>query len=202
MGILNAKVDEYIAASENFAKPILETIREIVHQACPKVEEKIKWSFPHFDYNGKMLCHMAAFKNHCAFGFWLNNRLDDPDNILQKGNEKSAMGSLGKIQSIKNLPNKKILIKYIRQAMNLSDEGVKLNRKKVIKSELAIPDFFAKALTENQKAKSIFETFSKSHRNEYIHWVAEAKMESTRIKRLEKAIKQIEEGKKINWKYE
>ena len=62
-------VDAYIAKSADFAKPILMHIRELVHKACPEVEEKMKWSFPHFDYKGEMMCSMAAFKQHCAFGF-------------------------------------------------------------------------------------------------------------------------------------
>jgi hypothetical protein len=44
-------------------------LRDLVHKACPEVEETMKWSFPHFDYKG-MMCSMAAFKQYCAFGFW------------------------------------------------------------------------------------------------------------------------------------
>ena len=62
-------VDAYIAKSAEFARPILAHLREVVHAACPDVEETMKWSFPHFEYRG-LLCSMAAFKEHCAFGFW------------------------------------------------------------------------------------------------------------------------------------
>ena len=64
----NEKVDAYIAKSQPFAQPILEHLRELVHQACPDV--KRKWSMPFFDYKGKMMCHMAAFKQHSAFSFY------------------------------------------------------------------------------------------------------------------------------------
>lgn len=56
----DTRVDSYIPKSENFAKPILIHFRKLVHTACPEVEEKIKWGFPHFDYKG-MMCSMAAF---------------------------------------------------------------------------------------------------------------------------------------------
>jgi hypothetical protein len=69
MGEKHPKVDEYIARSSEFARPILTHFRNLVHQTCPEVEEAMKWSFPHFMYKG-MLCSMASFKNHCAIGFW------------------------------------------------------------------------------------------------------------------------------------
>ncbi len=65
MGTRDARVDAYIAKSADFARPILEHIREVVHAACPNVVETMKWSFPHFDYKG-MMCGMSAFKEHCA----------------------------------------------------------------------------------------------------------------------------------------
>jgi hypothetical protein len=69
MGKRDPRVDAYIDKSAPFAKPILKHLRKIVHAGCPDVEETIKWQFPHFDYKG-IMCGMAAFKNHCAFGFW------------------------------------------------------------------------------------------------------------------------------------
>lgn len=65
----NPKVDVYIEKSADFAKPILNHIRKVIHDACPEVEEAVKWGMPFFLYKGPM-CNMAAFKEHCAFGFW------------------------------------------------------------------------------------------------------------------------------------
>ncbi len=69
MGTRDARVDDYIAKSAEFARPILTYLRDLVHAACPDVEETMKWSFPHFMYKG-MMCSMASFKEHCAFNFW------------------------------------------------------------------------------------------------------------------------------------
>ena len=63
MGKRDPRVDAYIAKSADFAKPILNHIRAIVHEACPEVEETIKWSMPHFEYEG-ILCGMGSFKEH------------------------------------------------------------------------------------------------------------------------------------------
>ena len=60
------RIDAYIAKAAPFARPILTHLREVVHAGCPDVEETMKWSFPHFDYRGAMLCSMAAFKQRFA----------------------------------------------------------------------------------------------------------------------------------------
>ena len=119
------RIDAYIAKAGDFARPVLEHLRKLVHKACPVVEETIKWGFPHFDYKGNMLCSMAAFKQHCAFGFWKASLLKDPAGVLQRGEESSA-GSLGRITSLKDLPADKILLAYIKEAVTLNDQGVKL----------------------------------------------------------------------------
>src|ERR1700682_2747898 len=69
MGKHDPRVDAYIRKSADFARPILEYIREVVHAAVPDVEETMKWSFPHFDHNG-IMCSMAAFQEPSVFGFW------------------------------------------------------------------------------------------------------------------------------------
>jgi len=196
------RIDEYIESAEPFARPVLAHLRKLVHECCPDVEEAWKWSFPNFMYNGQILCHMAAFKKHCSFGFWKTAFLPDPDNILDTN--AKTMGHLGAIRSLKDLPKDSILKKYIRSAMKLNDEGVKLLRKKPTeqqKSMLKIPDYLAAALTRNAMASLVFKEFSYSNKKEYVDWLEEAKTEGTRTKRLEQAIEWIAAGKSRNWKY-
>ena len=103
------RIDAYIARSADFAKPILRHIRSAVHEGCPPVEETIKWGFPHFDYKG-MLCGMAAFKRHCALGFWKSSLILDLKN-------QDAMGHFGRITSLADLPPTKVLMGYVKRAM-------------------------------------------------------------------------------------
>ena len=63
------RIDAYIKKAQTFAQPMLSHLRLLVHKACPHVQETIKWGFPHFEYKG-VICSMAAFKQHCSFGFW------------------------------------------------------------------------------------------------------------------------------------
>src|SRR5688572_16554409 len=105
MAKTNKKVDDYITMSADFAKPILWHILELVHKACPEAEETFKWSFPCFMYKGSILCSMAAFKQHCSFGFWLEAKMKDPNKIFSRGKEREGMGHLGKLTSVKDLPS-------------------------------------------------------------------------------------------------
>lgn len=195
-------IDAYIAKSASFAKPILLHIRELVHQTCPDVEEKIKWSFPHFDYRGEMMCSMAAFKEHMAFGFWKAALMKDPV-LTENARAEKAMGHLGRITSLKDLPADKKLIAWIKEAMKLNEQGVKLPAKKKIseEKELLIPVDLTRALKKDRLALATFEAFSYSNKKDYVQWISEAKTEETRNKRLLTAIQWMHEGKTRNWKY-
>lgn len=201
MGKKDKRVDDYIAKSANFAKPILNHIRQLMHTACPEVEETIKWSFACFDYKGPM-SSMAAFKEHCSFGFWKAAIMQDSEKL--KSNQATSMGHLGRIKSLADLPPDKILISYIKEAVKLNDEGIKLppRKKDTEQKELIIPGYFTEALSKNKTACKIFEAFSSSHKKEYVQWITEAKTEVTRNKRMAKAVEQIAEAKGLNWKYE
>jgi uncharacterized protein YdeI (YjbR/CyaY-like superfamily) len=202
MGTKDKRIDAYIAKANPFARPILKHIRELVHKACPDVEETWKWSFPHFVYEGSTICSMAAFKAHCAFGFWKASLLKDPHKILAKG-ERDAMGHFGRLTSLADLPPDKIMIEYIKEAAKLNKEGVKIVKKPAVKEKkvLETPDYMLKALAKNKKASQTFEMFSPSHKKEYIEWLVEAKTDETRNKRLSTAIEWMSEGKPRMWKY-
>ena len=201
MGKRDKKIDQYIAKSAEFAKPILNHLRELVHKTCPDVEEGTKWGFPHFMYSGAILCSMASFKQHCSFGFWKASIMKDPDNILEKvGN--TAMGSFGRLTSLKELPSDKTIVKYIKEAMRLNEEDIKVEKAKPLaKKDLKIPTYLTNNLKKNKKAWTTFENFSPSHKKEYVEWIVDAKTEETRQRRIAQAIEWMAEGKARNWKY-
>lgn len=194
------RIDVYIDQAADFAQPILKRIRALVHEACPEILETMKWSFPHFDYKGTV-CSMAAFKNHCAFGFWKSSLIPDPHHLLSE-DKAQAMGQLGRITSIADLPDKNIFLTYIQNAVILNKEGIKVDKKPAApKTALTIPDYFSESLAKVPAAQQHFENFSYSQKKEYLEWITEAKSEDTRQKRLDTALQWISEGKSRNWKY-
>lgn len=201
MGATDDRIDRYIAQAADFARPILEHIRAVVHRACPEVRETIKWGFPHFDYKG-ILCSMAAFQRHCAFGFWKASLLKDPDRILKPAGTE-AMGHLGRITSVEELPPDKVMIRYIREAARLNEAGVRASRpKRAPARTVEVPPDLASALEKNGKARETFERFPPSHRREYVEWITEAKKPETRAARVATAVEWLALGRSRNWKYE
>jgi uncharacterized protein YdeI (YjbR/CyaY-like superfamily) len=197
------RIDAYILKAGNFAKPVLKHFRELVHKTCPDVQEKIKWGFPHFDYMDAPMCSIASFKQHCSIGFWKAALFDDAKTLVDKAKSEEAMGHLGRITGLNDLPKDSVLVKYIKNGMRLNEEGVKLPpRKKTQPAEIKVPPYFLKALSKNKKAQQNFDAFSPGNKKEYIMWITEAKTEETRERRLETAVEWISEGKSRNWKYQ
>lgn len=196
MGNRNPRVDAYIAKAAPFAQPILEEIRKRVHEAFPAIEEDIKWGAPAFVHHG-LLANMAAFKAHCAFGFW------NPA-IAATGKEKEAMGSYGRIASVDDLPPKREFLALVKKAALANESGEKPKRvpKHPPKPAPTMPADFKAALAKQPKAKATFDAFSPSHRREYLEWITEAKREETRASRLATSIEWLSEGKSRMWKYQ
>ena len=116
---------------------------------------------------------------------------------------KTAMGHFNRLTSIDDLPSEKIMISYIREAVQLNELKVSVPKKKPASKE-AIPrhEIFSAALKKNKKALTNFEKMSASQQKDYNEWINEAKTETTRSRRIETAIEWINEGKARNWKYE
>ena len=196
MGTKDSRVDAYVAKARPFAQPILTRVRKAIHAGCPEVVETIKWSVPAFEYKGPM-CGMAAFKAYCSVGFWKGPLLE------QQPESRGPMTQLGRVHAVDELPAEKAIAALVRRAAKLNDEGVKIKREpKAPKGPVTVPAYFAAALKKNKKAKAAFDAFSPSHRREYVEWVADAKQDATRQRRLATALEWIAEGKGRNWKYE
>lgn len=192
------RIDAYIARSADFARPLLAHVREAVRAACPEAEETLKWGMPSFTWRGKILCGMAAFKAHMTLWFWRGESI-----VRDAGKGGEAMGQFGRITRKADLPGKRELTGYVKQAMGLIESGAKRPavKKAAPKPELAVPDDLTKALRRNAKARATFEGFAPSYRRDYIEWIVEAKREETRQRRLEQALEWMAEGKSRNWKY-
>jgi uncharacterized protein YdeI (YjbR/CyaY-like superfamily) len=201
MAVKDKRIDTYILKSADFARPILTHIRMLVNKACPDVVETIKWGFPHFDYKG-IMCGVAAFKEHCAFGFRKAALMKD-EILMANARSEAAMGHLGKIKSLKDLPADKVLLGWIREAAFLNDTGAQLPERAVKKvaAPVSAPADLATALKKNKKAAATFVAFSNSNKKEYVEWINGAKTEDTRKKRITTAAEWMAEGKMRNWKY-
>lgn len=192
------RVGTYINDAQPFAQPILEHLRDLVHEVCPDVEEAIKWSMPFFLYKGTPICSMAAFKRHCSFGLW---RYKD----IIGGKPEEAAGQFGKLTSLKDLPPSETLAAHLRKAMALNESYARAKRARAAaKPAPVLPDDLAAlfAMEKHAAARKTYESFPPGARREYVEWINEAKTEATRQKRIATALEWLAEGKRRNWKYE
>ena len=197
----DSKVDGYISKSEDFAKPILEHWRQLVHATCPQVEEAIKWGIPHFDYQGDFMCVMASYKKHCSFSFIKAELMGDP-RLKGSKNQKPIKRFLGKITDISELPPEREFQAMLKEAMALNEKGIKSERPKSDKPKtIEVPDYFAKELEASPKAKEVFESKPPSFRKNYLVWITGAKTEATRQQRIEQSLEWIAAGKDRFWQY-
>lgn len=193
------RIDAYIARSAEFARPILEELRQRVHATCPEAEETLKWSAPSFTYKGKILAVMAAFKQHVAFNLWHGAKV-----VADDGKAAEGMGQFGRLASVKDIPAKREMAGYIREAMRLIDSGETKGGTKAAKPKppVVAPADLLAALAGNARAKATFDAFPPGKKREYVDWIVEAKREDTRQRRLAQAVEWMAEGKARNWKYE
>lgn len=151
---------------------------------------------PAFSHRGRPLAHMAAFKAHASFGFWYRDQ-------YRTGKEGEAMGQFGRIASLDDLPDAAAMEAQVRAAVELIDSGsIPIRTAREPKPEAEVPPALAEALARNPEAAAIFDAFPPGARRDYCEWIAEAKRDATRDKRLADAIAWIRAGKKRHWKYE
>ena len=192
-------VDRYIEnVGDSAMKQALTRLRGQIREVLPTAVEKISYQIPMFYYQDRGLVSFAAFKAHCAFGFWKGSLLF-PDGA-KKG---EAMGQMGRIASLEDLPPQRELLRLVKAARKLDEEGAAPPRKKAAPAKpAAVPGDLAAALRRNAKARATFEGFPPGRRNEYVAWVVEAKREETRKSRVTRSVEWLAEGKARNWKYE
>jgi hypothetical protein len=198
MSTRDPRIDAYIREAAPFARPVLRHLRRIVHEAAPGIEETIKWRFPHF-VQGGIVCSMAAFKAHCSFGFWKGREVVGSE--LAQGED--AMGQFGRITRIEDLPPEELLAGLVRKAVALNASGAAPRPAATPKPArpVVVPAPLQRALAGNRKARETFECLSPSQRREYAEWIAGAKQDETRERRIHTALEWLAEGKPRNWKY-
>lgn len=187
----DSRVDDYIAGAKPFARPILEHLRDLVSSAEPDAEEALRWRAPFWILEGRQLCGMAAFKAHCAF-------------IIDGPGGGEAMGDLGRITALDDLPPDEELTGLLRQkaARIRSGEDKASKAAPRPKPAIAVPEDFASALARTAGARAVWDGFTEAQRRDYLDWITGAKRDATRAKRIATAAEWIGEGKRRNWKYE
>jgi uncharacterized protein YdeI (YjbR/CyaY-like superfamily) len=189
-------VEAYLDRLDEWAD-VVNKLREII--LTTGLDESVKWGMPVYAHNGKNVVGLSAMKSYAGLWFFQGALLTDPDGVLinaQEGVTKAMrQWRFGSPKEIKSRQVKR----YLREAMELAQQGkeIKPDRDKA----LLIPPELDKALGANKLAKTRFEKMSKSCQREYAEYIAEAKREETKLRRLEKILPMIASSMGLNDKY-
>ena len=122
MGTKDPRVDAYIEAAAPFAQPLLKAMRGALDGGAPRLQETIKWGMPFFLHGGRIMAYMAAFKQHCALGFWHGRE------AAERGKDGLAMGQFGRLQQRADLPPAAELRALVREVAARMDAGAVMPR--------------------------------------------------------------------------
>lgn len=189
-------VDDYLRDTDYWRSEVA-TLRRIL-QSTPLTED-IKWGGPCYTWKGKNIVGLGSFKTY--FGLWFHQGalLQDSQKVLinaQQGKTKALrqwrMHSASEIKPA-------IIKRYIKEAIALVDAGteIKADRSK----PLNVPDALVSAMRKHKGASAAFNALSIGRQREYAEYIADAKRDDTRTKRLAKVLPMISAGKGLNDKY-
>jgi len=186
-----AGIDEYIAAQSEEIRPILVRTRETIRKAAPDAIEKISWNMPTF-WQGENLIHFAAFKNH--LGIYPGDLTLSPFEERLAGYKKSK----GAIQFAYEKPIDYELIADITSwrvscVACKSRGNIEMETSRMKRKVCDMPDYIAEALEKS----GLWERYRERppyQRNDYVRWIARAKREETRRKRLAQMLEELQTG--------
>ncbi|MEN8149968.1 MAG: YdeI/OmpD-associated family protein [Planctomycetota bacterium] len=188
------RIDAYIAKAADFARPICERLRELIHAADPKIVEDWKWG-PNFHREG-MVCGIGAFKRHVSLHFFKGSLMKDAKGLFRDAADDKGSRSL-KFASVGEIPATAVKA-YVKEAVKLNISGAKVAVKK---PPARMPADLSKALKAAPTAAKYFEGLAPGYRREYIEWVTSAKRDATREKRIAATVERCAKGETLNEKY-
>lgn len=189
-------VDDYVNTAEH-RQAELKKLREIL-KSTP-LEEDVKWGGPCYTHNGKNVVGIGAFKSYVGLWFFQGALLVDKDKVLinaQPGKTKALRQ--WRMTSSKEIKPAAIK-RYVKEAIALVEEGKEVTAARTKK--LLIPAELKTVFRADKAAIEAFTNLRPGQQREYADYVAEAKRDDTKQRRIEKILPMILAGKGLNDRY-
>ncbi len=186
-------VDDYLDAKSEW-RDELALLRQLL--LSTELEETTKWAMPVYTLAGKNVVGMGAFKDHVGLWFFQGVFLkDNYDKLLnaQEGKTK-AMRQMRFAKSDNLDRERELILEYILEAIENQKNGRELTPERQ-KAILDIPVEFQNELEKNSKIRNAFINLTPGKKRECMDYINEAKRQETRMKRKEKVIQLLMEGK-------
>lgn len=163
------------------------------------LDEEMKWGMPCYTHAGKNVVGIGSFKSYFGLWFYQGALLEDPDGVLHNAQAgKTKAMRQWRMQAARDARPAAIR-RYLQEAIRLAEAGREIP---VARSgEFTLPDELAAALKASSKTRSAFEELSPGRQREYASFVAEAKREDTRRRRVDKILPMILRGVGLNDRY-
>lgn len=193
-----SSVNEYILLKSNWQKELL-VLRKILISA--DLEETIKWGAPAYCKNGKNIVGIGAFKSYVGLWFHQGALLADKHNKLINAQEdKTKALRQWRFSNLSDIEkSQKIILSYVKEAIKNHEAGKEIKPER--NKKILLPSEFKNVLEKDEKLKNNFEKFSQGKKREFAEYIAEAKRDETKQKRIKKIIPLINNGVGLNDKY-
>lgn len=189
-------VNDYISGSSQWQASLVK-LREIL--LSTELEETLKWGVPVYTFAGKNIVGLAAFKSYVGIWFYQGAFLKDEKKKLINAQEgKTKALRQWRFNSVEEI-DADLVKTYIFEAIENQKQGKEIKPAKG--KPLVIPTELQNALRQNETLNERYNSMSLSCKREYAEYIAEAKREETRLRRLEKIIPMILEKEGLNDKY-
>ncbi len=189
-------VEDYIAGASRW-RPELEKLRDVLRSTG--LEETIKWGGPCYTHDGRNVVGIGGFKSYFGLWFFQGALLDDEKGHLINAQEgKTRAMRQWRMHSAKDI-RPAIIRKYVRECVDKLDAGEEI--RPVRDRPVVVPTELKHAFARRKKAATAFGRLRPGLQREYANYVAEAKREDTRQRRVEKILPMIEAGKGLNDRY-
>ncbi|MDX5446953.1 MAG: YdeI/OmpD-associated family protein [Bacteroidota bacterium] len=192
---MDPRVDEYIRKKgDSWSRPILQKLRSIL--LSMDLEEGVKWGSPTYMNQGNVVS-MAVFKEYVSLWFYQGALLEDPENVLIAAADSTQALRQWRFQHEDDVPDEKVR-SYVAEALNNQIQGKKV---KMASKRLLIPKELKEAFEKEPSIREFFDGLPPSSQRDFADHINSAKKEETRIRRLEKSLDLMRQGKDLNWKY-
>jgi uncharacterized protein YdhG (YjbR/CyaY superfamily) len=191
-------VDEYLEGVPEKDRAALEKLRRQIRAAAPDAEEVISYRMPMFKLHG-MLAGYAAFADHLSM--FVSPAVIEAHSEELEGYKTSK----GTIQFKADKPLPASLVKKLVEAgmAERGGPGGKSSRRPPVKRpRYPMPDYVEREL-EGRGLAEAYRQRPPYQQNDYIGWITRAKQETTRRRRLEQMLEELERGDvymKMAWK--
>ena len=190
----NPKVDAYLSKIKTWKDESVK-LREIILD-CDLTED-YKWMHPCYTVNRKNVVLIHGFKEYCAIMFLKGSLLKDPHGILVQQTNNVQGGRQIRFTNLEQIIEQEEILKaYIREAIEVEQAGLKVEKKEV--EQFAVPEELQQQFAANPAFQEAFEALTPGRQRAYLYHFSQPKQSKTKTSRIEKCMQPIMEGKGLN----